>query len=145
MTPAPMPPIAAPTIEKEERIRERVDHPCNGDQNAADADHHARPKLVDQIAFERNQPGLGQNEDREGDLDRGFAPMIFLIDGIDEQRPAVLQVGNHHHADDAGRQLAPPGAFRSYGRRFDCRDACGHLSLPGRRRSYWPIGPLSSR
>src|SRR3984893_1045885 len=134
----------SPNVQKEDRIRDRVDRPCNGNQNAADADHHTRTVLIDQVTLERNEPSLCKNEDGEGDLDRGFAPMIFLIDGIDEQRPAVLQIGNHHHADDAGRQLAPPGALRGYGRRFDCRSACGHLSLPGRRRSYWPIGPFFS-
>src|SRR5204863_7415970 len=29
------------------------------------------------------------------------------------QGPAVLQVGDHHHADDAKDQLAPAGRFRS--------------------------------
>ena len=65
-----------------------------------------RSELVDQIAFERHQPSLGEDEDREGDLDRRAAPVIFLIDRIDEKRPAVLQVGDHHHADDAEDKLA---------------------------------------
>jgi len=33
--------------------------------------------------------------------------MVFVADGTDKQRPAVLQVGDHHHTDDADDQLRP--------------------------------------
>ncbi|MGY4435870.1 hypothetical protein ACVWWO_008347 [Bradyrhizobium sp. F1.13.1] len=52
-------------------------------------------------------PGFGDDEDGEGELDRGASPMVRVIDRIDEQRPAVLQVGDHRHADDAHDQLEP--------------------------------------
>ena len=42
---------------------------------------------------------------RECDLDRRAAPVVLLIDRVDEQRPSILQVGDHHHADDAEDQL----------------------------------------
>ena len=42
-----------------------------------------------------------------GDLDGGASPAVLLMDGLDEQRPAILKVGDHHHADDAGEQLMP--------------------------------------
>src|SRR5262249_2891862 len=38
---------------------------------------------------------------------------IFLIDRVDEERPTVLQVGNHHHADDAEDELTPAPSQRS--------------------------------
>src|SRR5437588_8530442 len=70
------------------------------------------PNLSIRLAFDRHQPGLGEHEDRERDLDRRASPMVFLIDRPDEQRPAVLQVGDHHHADDAEDELTPAGRFR---------------------------------
>ena len=77
------------------------------DEHSAAADHHLRTELVDQVSLDRYEPCLGQDEDREGDLNRRAAPMIFLIDRIDEKRPSILQVGDHHHADDAEDKLPP--------------------------------------
>ena len=62
---------------------------------------------IDEIGFDRNEPGLGSDEDREGGLDRGATPMIFGVDRIDKEGPAVLKVGDHRHADDAANQLDP--------------------------------------
>src|SRR6516162_1930431 len=105
-----------------------------------------RDEPVDEPALYRNQPGLRNDENAECHLDGSGAPVIFLIDRIDEQRPAVLQVGDHHHADDAGDKLAPPRAFGSQYLRFECVSPCGHFFLPGRSsnpdarvslRYYW--------
>ena len=58
-----------------------------------------------------NQPSTGtsqvsvSDEETEGHLDGGAAPMMGLVDGIDEQIPAILKVGDHHHADDADNEL----------------------------------------
>jgi hypothetical protein len=53
--------------------------------------------------------------------------MIFAVDWIDEQRPAVLQIRRHHHADDAEYQLTPPRRFAGVrGRRHIV--SCGHIS-----------------
>ena len=72
------------------------------------ADHDpARPEAVDEIALDRHEPGLDQHEDGEGHLDGLAAPVEFRVDGIDEQRPAVLQVRDARHADDADDQLHP--------------------------------------
>ena len=38
------------------------------------------------------------------------SPVVLGIHGTDEQRPAVLQVGDHRHADDANDQLKPTAA-----------------------------------
>jgi hypothetical protein len=105
-------------VEQRKRVGDRIDDPGDRDQGAADADHDPRAVFVDEIALDRYQPGLGEDEDREGDLDGRASPMVFLIDRIDEQRPSVLQVGNHHHADDAENQLPPTSRFR-------CARRCG--------------------
>jgi hypothetical protein len=34
--------------------------------------------------------------------------MVFLVDRIDKESPPVLQVGDHHHADDADQKLYQP-------------------------------------
>ena len=41
------------------------------------------------------------------ELDRGTAPAMLVGNRIDEQRPSVLQVGDHRHAHDSHRELAP--------------------------------------
>src|SRR5438876_1011011 len=64
-------------------------------------------------AFDRNQPGLSEDEDRKGDLDRSTPPMVLLVYRIDKQCPPVLQVSDHHHADDARQQLEPADFSRS--------------------------------
>ena len=70
---------------------------------------HGRPgpDAVDQVAFERQQPGLAQHKYREGELDGRPAPAMRPVDRQHEQRPAVLQVGDRHHANDAEDELAP--------------------------------------
>ena len=52
--------------------------------------------------------------------------MILLIERVDEQRPAVLQICNHHHADDAKDQLAPPRRIARNAGRY-CFATCGHF------------------
>src|ERR1700687_151528 len=54
-------------IEQKEGVGHRVDDPCDRDQDAAATDHYPRTELVDQIAFERNQPTFGQDEECVGD------------------------------------------------------------------------------
>jgi hypothetical protein len=76
-------------------------------EKAADEHDRTGAESVHQIAFDRHQPGLGQNKDREGNLDRGPAPAVLVSDRIYEQRPAVLEIGNHRHADDAHQELPP--------------------------------------
>src|SRR5262249_15611112 len=76
-----------------------------------------------------------EDENGKRDLDRGPSPMIFLIDRIDEQRPAVLQVGDHHHADDAENQLSPA-------RRLGGGRSCGHYTRR-RRHVLFPPSALS--
>jgi len=88
MTPAPIPPIAAPRWSKNSESATELITPRNRNQCTTNPDHQARPILVHQIALERNEPGLGQHENREGDLNCRLTPMVFLIDGIDEQGPA---------------------------------------------------------
>src|SRR5207248_149770 len=88
-------------IEHSQGIGEGIDRPCEAAQQAADHDHPLRSEAIDQVPFRGYQPRLEQNEYGEGDLDRGLGPTVFGADGADEQRPAVLQVGDHHHTDEA--------------------------------------------
>src|SRR6266508_1902295 len=61
-------------------------------------------------------PWIGQAErDQEDDQaladaevqDRGLGRAVLVGDRIHEQRPAVLQIRDHRHADDAHEQLHP--------------------------------------
>ena len=97
-------------VQHRQRVRVGIQNPGHRDHHAAEHDDDARAVFIDEPGFDRDQPGLGHDEDREGELDRGAAPVIFRIDRIDEQRPAILQVGDHRHADDAHDQLKPAGA-----------------------------------
>jgi hypothetical protein len=53
-------------------------------------------------------------------LDCRSAPVKFLVDRVNEQRPSVLQVGDHSHAEDAADELAPTFRMGLYGS-LDCR------------------------
>src|SRR5229473_1041082 len=57
---------------------------------------------------EGHQPGFERDEYGKRHLDRSSSPMELGVDRIYEQRPAVLQIRDHGHADDADRQLHPP-------------------------------------
>src|SRR5262249_39662809 len=80
------------------------------------------------------QPGFGDDEDGEGELDRRAAPVILGVDRIDEQRPAVLQVGDHRHADDAHHELEPT---ETCAKRRGCNGAirAGNHQQPPKRLS----------
>ena len=106
-------------IEQRQRVGVGVQDPGQRDHHAAEHDDEARTVFVDEPGFDRDQPGLRHHEDREGELDRRAAPVVFRVDRIDEQRPAILQVRDHRHADDAHDELHPAEAA---GRR--CR-RCG--------------------
>ncbi|MNM98068.1 hypothetical protein D3C81_1105890 [compost metagenome] len=94
-------------VQHGQRRRHRVKGPGNGAQQAATHHYRARAVLVDEVALDRYQPGLRHDEDGECHLDRGAAPVVFIVDRVDEQRPAVLHVGDHRHADHAEDQLHP--------------------------------------
>ena len=57
--------------------------------------------------MDRREPRLERDEDAKRDLDARNVPAVLLRHRRDEQRPAVLQVGDQHHADDADDQLRP--------------------------------------
>ncbi len=94
-------------IQHGKRAGDRVDRPGDGHQEGATHHHPARAEPVDEITLDGNQPGLNEYKQCEGHLDRGPTPVIFLINRIDEQRPAILEIGNAGHADDADSQLQP--------------------------------------
>src|SRR6185312_15164405 len=93
-----------------------IDEPGEESADAAGQHHPARTDAVDNPALEGHQPGFEQDEDREGDLNLRLAPSELVLDRQDEERPAVLQVGDRRHAGDAENELnparrrgAPPG------------------------------------
>jgi hypothetical protein len=59
-------------------------------EQAAKQDERLGAEQIFEIAFERDKPGLGDDEDREGDLDRGEIPAEFRLKRIDEEGPAIL-------------------------------------------------------
>src|SRR5450631_866576 len=71
-------------IQNGERTRAGIQYPCRCNQNRAHDDDPARPESIDQVTFNRNEPGFDQNEECERDLNGGTAPVILGVDGIDE-------------------------------------------------------------
>jgi hypothetical protein len=93
-----------------------VDRPAYGAEDAADQHDDARAVFVDEPALDRDQPGLEQYEQREGPLDRSAIPAEFLLDVGDEERPAILVIGDHNHRADADGQLRPSIGVANPGR-----------------------------
>jgi len=106
-------------VKQRQRIGVGVQHPGKGDHHRAKLDDNAGAKFVDEPGFDRNQPGLRHHEQGEGELDRGATPVKFRVDRIDEQRPAILQVCDHRHADETHHQLHP-AIIRGLRHRLDC-------------------------
>ena len=98
-----------------------VDRPSDGAKNAADENDEAGAVFVDEPAFDRHQPGFEQHEERERPLDRGAIPAEFFLDVGDEECPAILVVGDHHHCGDTDRELRPAKGVADTGR---CRGRC---------------------
>src|SRR5437773_353572 len=94
-------------VQHRQRVRKRIDHPRRGDEHAGDDADELRPETVDEISLERDEPRLRQNEDGERHLNGRPPPVVPVVDRIDEERPTVLEVGDHRHADDAEDQLPP--------------------------------------
>jgi hypothetical protein len=105
-----------PEIEVPEARGRRIDDPADRDHDPAKGDHQPRPVLgadpVDDPALQRRQPGLERHEQAEGELDVGDGPAVRLVHRMDEQGPAVLQIGDHHHRDDADDELQPAVRLR---------------------------------
>jgi hypothetical protein len=57
-------------------------------------------------------------------LNATWISAMLLVQRVDEQRPAVLQVGDQHHAEDAEPELDPPAVAAGH------RTTFGHQSLP---------------
>ena len=94
-------------IKQRQAVGYGIDDPGKRDHDAAGADHNPWPEAVNEAAAERLERSFRDDEEGEGYLNGRSAPVIFLIDRVDEERPTVLQVGGHHQADDAKRKLSP--------------------------------------
>jgi len=94
-------------IKAGERAGVGIHDPGQTSEQTAHEHHGARAVLVDEVTFDRGQPGLHNHEDREGDLDRRTGPAMRALNLRHEQRPRILDVRRRHHADDACNQLKP--------------------------------------
>jgi len=74
---------------------------------SAEHGHDARTIFIDEPCLDRDKPGLREHKKCKGQLDCSPAPVVLRVDRIDEQRPAVLKIRDHSHADDAHRELQP--------------------------------------
>ena len=137
-------------VEVPEGIRVGVHHPADPAQEAAEHRDDPRAVAIHEPALNGNEPGLGEDEDREGPLDRGALPAELLLDRIDEQRPAILQVGDHRHAEHAEKELPPSSERRAIGlveygsgNGIIATDghACGHGRFP---HVSWPLAASDS-
>ena len=102
----PIPPTAAPTYKAASELAEEFRTQARATRIAPPSTTQRGP-AVDEVAFGWDQPGFDQYENRKGDLDMLGSPMVFGINGIDEQRPPILQIRNAGYADDADGQLDP--------------------------------------
>ncbi|MGY3411417.1 hypothetical protein ACVWZV_007530 [Bradyrhizobium sp. GM5.1] len=65
--------------------------------------------------------------------------MVRVIDRIDEQGPAILQVGDHRHADDAHDQLEPAETCAERRGRDSAIGAGNHQEPPKRLSGSTPV------
>src|SRR5262249_45977875 len=84
-----------------------VHHPAEAGQDAADQNDQLWTPLVDEPALDGNEPCLEQDEQGKGDLDLRPLPVKCLLNIWNKERPTVLQVGDHHHADETDDELCP--------------------------------------
>jgi len=96
-------------VQHRERVCEGIEDPSEPGEEATREHHDPRPEAIDEVALGGHQPRFKQHEQRERHLDRRQAPTEFFADGNCEKCPAILEIGNHHHADDADDQLGPTG------------------------------------
>ena len=98
-------------IKHFQRARPGIDEPAERDENAARGDHQfrttVRTERIDDPSFKRGEPGFQRDEDAERDLDAADVPGMGFRHRADEVSPAVLEIGDHPHADDADDELHP--------------------------------------
>ena len=97
----------AGNVQQRQRRRVRIQGPCKSDEHASEADNNSRSEPINKPSLDGHEPSLCGNEDAERHLDRRSAPMVLGINGVDEQGPTVLQVGDHDHADYTAYKLNP--------------------------------------
>src|SRR5207249_8798788 len=94
-------------VQGRKRVGVPAADPTQAGQNATSHNQQPRSKLIDQIAFERDQPRFQKDEDRECYLDEGLVLSELLRQRWYEQRPAILKIRNRDHADNAEQQDEP--------------------------------------
>src|SRR5262249_27831396 len=127
-------------IQHFKRLRISIDNPAGRNQEAAGRDDQLGPaslaEAVDNPTMDRRQPGLERDEDTKRELDRRDRPAMGLVDGVNEKRPTVLQVGDQYHAQDAANELSPACCCNCARSGFN--SCCRHSFLPGDRSAATP-------
>src|SRR5262249_40845541 len=150
---SPKTPYDLSDVQHRKRACEGVDNPSEPGETPTHKHNNLRSETIDEVALGGHQPGCKQSEKRERHLDRRQVPTEFLAHGNCEKCPAILEVGDHHHADDADYQLAPTGRFGSPLGRLIYRSHWDHSSRRQAKRVLdhticgWPPlrkGALSS-
>ncbi len=94
-------------IQRRDRFRAAGAHPAEPGEDPAEHHQEPRSEAVDEPAFEGHEPCFEQDEDREGDLDGRLIHPELLLQRGHEQRPAVLEVRDGHHAENAEEENQP--------------------------------------
>jgi hypothetical protein len=119
-------------IQHFEGLRIRIDNPTESDQDSAGRDHQLGPaslaEAINNPTMYRREPGFEGDKDAERELDRCDRPAMRLVDGVNKKRPAVLQVGDQYHAQDAANELSPARCRKCAQSRVNC--CCRHVSVP---------------
>jgi hypothetical protein len=65
------------------------------------AQHESGTDDIDQVSFERYEPGLQGDKQGKGPLNSNQTNVQMGLYGLGEQSPRILQVGDRHHGNDA--------------------------------------------
>src|SRR5207248_5703497 len=95
--------------EAELRKSRRITHgrPAEAAKDSDNGDEHARAEPDDKPTVEGLNPGLEKNKQVERSLHVRELPSVRFANRYDEQRPGVLEVGDHDHRDNGRNELEP--------------------------------------
>src|SRR5580658_5295044 len=106
--------------------------PTHTAQKSSERDEGARADAIDQPARKRHDPGFKRDEEGEGILNLRQVPVRPGAHRIDEERPGILQVGDHDHRDYRRDELNPAA--------FHGLDSLSMLTAEERARRYSEFG-----
>src|SRR5207302_2876878 len=106
-------------IQSGQRLGFASPDPTQTCQHAAEHHEQPGPEGVDQPALKWHKPGFEEHEDGEGYLNQCLIYIELFLQRWHEQRPAVLEVRDCHHTENAEEENYPAVGFagsRSYRR-----------------------------